>query len=360
MKEILDILSAYSKTDIAKHQLALATVIHVEGSSYRRAGARMLIRDNGEWTGGISGGCLEGDALKKAQHCMARNKVEVARYDTSTEDEEQIGVGLGCEGIIDVLLAPIDPKNENNPILTLESCLNIRQPQVLLTIIQSDKPELKPGSMYKYPEHQDKLNEILPEATQQDIDLALKTGKSSVKQYPGLSVFIEVLQPAIHLVLFGSNYDIYPLLRIGKELGWKTSVVMNPAKANRKIKELADQIYPKNTPVPYDAYTAFILMAHDYKTDKENLRMALQSQVPYIGMLGPVKRRNKSLDELAAEGYTFSKQQINRLYNPVGLDIGATTPEEIAIAILAEVKAHFAERRGQPLRERVGYIHERD
>lgn len=360
MKEILDILDAYKKADTQQHKLALATVIHVEGSSYRRAGARMLIRDNGEWTGGISGGCLEGDALKKAHHCMARNKVEVVRYDTSTEDEEQIGVGLGCEGIIDVLLSPINPEEENNPIRILESCIDSRQPQILLTIIQSDQPGLQAGKMYKYTEHEGELNAILPQEALQDIARALNSGKSAVKHYSGLSVFIEILQPAIQLVLFGGNYDIYPLLRISKELGWKASVVMNPAKANRKVKELADTIYPKNATVPYDEYTAFILMAHDYKTDKENLRMALQTEVPYIGMLGPVKRRNKSLDELTAEGHQFSQQQLDRLYNPVGLDIGATTPEEIALAILAEVKAHFAERQGQPLRERAGYIHERE
>lgn len=359
MKEIKDIITAYHQIDRQQHKVALATVIHVEGSSYRRAGARMLIRDDGVWTGGISGGCLEGDALKKANYCMVRNRVDLVRYDTSTDDEEQIGVGLGCEGIIDVLLSPIQADDPHNPIHVLEACLDDRHPNCLLTIIQSDIEQLEAGKMYKYREDDTKLNKYLPKGLQTDIRQALQSGKSSVKEYDGLKVFMEILHPSIRLVLFGSNYDIYPLLKISRELGWEASLVMNPAKASGEVRRLAKQIYPKDAEIPYDHYTAFILMAHDYKTDKNNLLRALKSEVPYIGMLGPVKRRNKSLDELMGEGHLFSEEQLARLYNPVGLDIGATTPEEIALAILAEVKAHFAHRDGRFLRERVGYIHER-
>ncbi len=360
MKEISDIVAAYRKSDTGRHRVALATVVHVEGSSYRRAGARMLIQDNGVWTGGISGGCLEGDALRKAQYCMARNKIELVRYDTSTEDEEQIGVGLGCEGIIDVLLTPIVAEDPHNPIRLLESCLESRHPNCLLTVISSERKDLRAGSMYKYEKTSKSLPDFFPEEVKRDAAEALTTGKSAVKHYEqGLSVFIEVLHPAIRVVLFGSNYDIYPMLKLGNELGWEMNVVMNPARASKAIRALSRAIYPKDAQVPYDAYTAFVLMAHDYKTDKQNLLMALQSKVPYIGMLGPVKRRNKSLEELSSEGYVFDDAQLSRLYNPVGLDIGALTPEEIALATLAEIKAHFAGRDGRFLRERVGYIHDR-
>ncbi len=360
MKEIKDIIAAYAKTDKAAHKMALATVIQVEGSSYRRAGARMLIRDDGIWTGGISGGCLEGDALKKANHCMARSRVEVVRYDTSTGDEEQIGVGLGCEGVIDVLLSPIDPEDEHNPIKVLESCVEARHPVVLLTVIRSEVDGLRAGGMYKYEPEAGAGPFHLPKGLQKDIHEALEAGKSVVKEYEDLAVFIEILQPAVRVVLFGGNYDIYPMLKIGRELGWEMSVVMKPARASRAVRALVREIYPKGAEVPYDAYTAFVLMAHDYKTDKDHLLMALQTEVPYIGMLGPVKRRNKTLDELKSEGFSFGEDRLHRLYNPVGLDIGALTPEEIALAVLAEIKAHFAGRRGGFLRERAGFIHERE
>ncbi len=354
MKEISDIIKTYNDLDLSNTKVALATVIYVEGSSYRRSGARMLVQDNGVWMGGISGGCLEGDALKKANYCIARNKVDVVRYDTSNEDEEQIGAGLGCEGIIDVLLSPIVQEDEKNPIRILESCLDDRKINCLITIISSDVNGLSAGEMYKFDP-----SLSLPDPLVADIHSALNSGRSCVKTYEQLSVFIEILPPTLHLVLFGSSYDIYPLLRLGNELGWKMSVVTNPSKASNKMKRLSTQIYAKEEVVPYDDFTAFVLMAHDYQTDKDNLLMALQSDVPYVGMLGPLKRRNKSLRELQQEGHFFTEKQLQRLYNPIGLDIGSSAPEEIALAILAEIKAHFSNRNGGFLKAKMGTIHER-
>ncbi len=354
MKEINDIITAYKQLDLTNNKVALATVIYVEGSSYRRAGARMLVQDNGIWIGGISGGCLEGDALKKANHCIARNKVEVVRYDTSKEDEEQIGAGLGCNGIIDVLLSPIVQEDKNNPIHILESCVNDRKVNCLVTIISSEIDELSAGEMYKYT-----TESKFPKQLTDDINAALISGRSSVKTYDNLSVFIEILLPALSIVLFGSSYDIYPLLKIGNELGWHMSVVTNPAKASQKMKALSAHIYPKDATIPYDDFTAFVLMAHDYKTDKDNLVMALETNVPYVGMLGPLKRKDKALDELKDNGQIFTAEQLHKLYNPIGLDIGSSTPEEIALAILAEIRAHFSGRNGRFLREKVGTIHER-
>jgi len=354
MKEINDIITAYKQLDLTHNKVALATVIYVEGSSYRRAGARMLVQDNGIWIGGISGGCLEGDALKKANHCIARNKIEVVRYDTSKEDEEQIGAGLGCNGIIDVLLSPIVQDDKNNPIHILESCVNDRKANCLVTIISSKLNGLSAGEMYKY-----STESQFPEQLTADINSAKISGKSSVKNYENLSVFIEILLPALNVVLFGSSYDIYPLLKIGNELGWHMSVVTNPSKASKKIKALSEKIYPKDTTIPYDDFTAFVLMAHDYKTDKNNLVMALETNVPYVGMLGPFKRKVKALNELRDHGQTFTSEQLQRLYNPIGLDIGSSTPEEISLAILAEIRAHFSGRNGKFLREKVGTIHER-
>ena len=109
MKEIKSILKAYQNLDHSTTRAALATVVRVEGSSYRRTGARMLVMDDGTWVGGISGGCLEGDALKRARLAIAKTQASLVTYDTTEDDAHQIGVGLGCNGIIDVLLAPIEP-----------------------------------------------------------------------------------------------------------------------------------------------------------------------------------------------------------------------------------------------------------
>ena len=363
MKEINDIIKAYNQLDTGQHKVAMATVIHVEGSSYRRSGARMLVQDNGIWTGGISGGCLEGDALKKAQHCMLQKDVKTVRYDTTNNDEKQIGVGLGCNGIIDVLLSPIEHNDDHNPIKILASCVNDRHVNCLVSVIHSELNSLQAGRMYKYGDKKTSLPTYemvgFPDALTIDIKSALSAKKSTVKAYDKLSVFIEILKPTINVVLFGYQYDIYPLLKIGNELGWNMSVACKQAKMTKTMQSLSKQLHFDRSNIEYDDHTAFILMAHDYKTDKNNLLMALQSNVPYIGMLGPVKRKNKALDELHTLGHSFSAEQLNRLYNPVGLDIGAATPEEIALAILAEIRTHFSSKNGASLRQKAGTIHER-
>ncbi|MBS1526010.1 MAG: XdhC family protein, partial [Bacteroidetes bacterium] len=124
MKEIKAIIKAYDEADKTNVRLALATVVRVEGSSYRRTGARMLVMDNGVWVGGISGGCLEGDALKRARAAIQKSNASVITYDTTDNDPYQIGVGLGCNGVIDVLFTPLDPRNRNNPVEVLKACVN--------------------------------------------------------------------------------------------------------------------------------------------------------------------------------------------------------------------------------------------
>src|ERR1700744_6401561 len=123
MKEIKAIISAYDKLDKQHSRAALATVVRVEGSSYRRTGARMLVTDDGVWVGGISGGCLEGDALKRARIAIVRAEPSLITYDTTDDDAYQIGVGLGCNGIIDVLFTPLHFGDNNNPVEVLKSCV---------------------------------------------------------------------------------------------------------------------------------------------------------------------------------------------------------------------------------------------
>src|SRR4051812_11904494 len=134
MKEIKAIISAYDAINSSGTRAALATVVRVEGSSYRRTGARMLVLDNGTWIGGISGGCLEGDALKRARIAINNDHPTLITYDTTDNDPHQIGVGLGCNGIIDVLFTPLDRSDPNNPVEVLKRCTHSnRETHVLLT-----------------------------------------------------------------------------------------------------------------------------------------------------------------------------------------------------------------------------------
>ena len=132
MKEIRRILKEYDQIDFSTEKVALASVVNVEESSYRRIGARMLVRSNGMWTGGISGGCLERDALKRSQMAIFKNETTRVVYDTMDDDENQIGIGLGCNGRIEVVFTPIDKENPNNELEQLRGILEADKPALML------------------------------------------------------------------------------------------------------------------------------------------------------------------------------------------------------------------------------------
>lgn len=364
MKEIKNIIDAFQKVDFSQNQVALATVVRVEGSSYRRTGARMLVIDNGEWIGGISGGCLEGDALKKARLAIANNKAAMITYDTSDDDPYQIGVGLGCNGIIDIILSPIDAKDDQNPILMLEPCLDARTISIAITVIGSKgETGLVLGEAFRFDEHGFNRNCIIESLILPKIQEVLASEKSvsetiGLENGASVTLFFEVIPPAMHLLVHGGNYDIYSMVKIAKEIGWKVSVFCNPQKVHASLFNLADQVLAKDTIVQIDRQTAVILMAHDYETDFGNMRKYLKTSISYIGMLGPKKRTDKMFLKLKEEGNPISENDLSRIYSPVGLDIGANTPEEIAVSVIAEIKSTFSGRSGNRLKFREKPIYE--
>jgi xanthine dehydrogenase accessory factor len=372
MKEIKAIINAYDQIDSTKTKAAMATVVRVEGSSYRRTGARMLVMDDGVWVGGISGGCLEGDALRRARLAMAKAEPSLVTYDTTEDDQHQIGVGLGCNGVIDVLLTPLDIGNPNNTIEILKSCMaERRQTHILLTITAlKSHNSLQAGQMIRYVGAESLSvfeDEFLQAELDKTIQIYVQKGRSRPKDFTfsdgrEIEVFIEILPPEIHLVLMGHQYDVLPLARLTKEIGWRATVIANPQKVMQKLFVVADELVAPDDfdKILIDDHTAIILMSHDYKTDKYNLPKILKTAVPYVGMLGPRVRSEKIFDELAAEGQPIAEADMPRIHAPVGLDIGAISPEEIALSIIAEIRAVFSNRDGSQLRQRSTPIHERD
>jgi xanthine/CO dehydrogenase XdhC/CoxF family maturation factor len=374
MKEIKAIIDTYDTIDKEKTKAALATVVRVEGSSYRRTGARMLVMDDGVWVGGISGGCLEGDALKRARFAISRSESTLITYDTTEDDEHQIGVGLGCNGIIDVLFTPIDYNAKKNPVEILKTCMESRRKTHILITITGLKnislDNLKAGDVIEYDgleslthlQNEDIIKQIYDAVENQILIGKSAPLKFNLENGGRLEVFIEILPPEIHLILMGNQYDVYPLTRLVKEMGWRVTIVANPLKVNSKISRIADEIVlPDNfTDLLFDNHTAIVLMSHDYKTDKYNLPIALKTDVPFIGMLGPRVRSEKIFTELMAEGINISENNFERIHAPVGLDIGAVSPEEIALSLIAEIRASFSNRDGHFLRLRQTTIHERD
>jgi len=372
MKEIKAIISAYDKIKNTGTGAALATVVRVEGSSYRRTGARMLVMDDGVWIGGISGGCLEGDALKRARLAISKSESSLITYDTTEDDAYQIGVGLGCNGIIDVLFTPLNFQNQNNPVEILKSCVDgARQTNILITItgVEGKWPFVKAGDVIHYTGEQSLAvfeDEKLKDQLREKVSTQLDTSRSAMEQFEladgrKLSTFIEILPPEINLILMGHQYDVYPLARVAKEVGCRVTMVSNPLKVNSKFSDAIDIIlgYDQFAELLIDQYTAIVLMSHDFKTDKMNLSQALQVGATYIGMLGPRVRSERIFKELANEGKVVSDETMNRIYAPAGLDIGASTPEEIALSIMAEIKTVFSKREGGFLKLRHAPIHER-
>ncbi len=367
MKEIRNIIATYDQIDWSKEQAALATVVSVEESAYRRIGARMLVRSSGIWIGGISGGCLEGDALKRARIAILNKKPSIVVYDTMEDDAHQIGVGLGCNGRIEVLFTPIDPEDKTNPVEQLRAIHENRKPSIFYQVLNKEDESIL-GLFGKEANANDFATQlhISSAELQEKTQVVYQRKKSKVFQFDApngkIELLIEFLRPELKLIMVGDNYDVNAFAGIAHELGWEIHVVGLQRKLNKSIFKLAKQIlhYDQADTIDLDEYTAIVLMSHDYKWDMQVLKVFLAQNPPYIGMLGPKKRTLKMQNELEEAGIAFDVDNLSFLYSPIGLNIGAESPEEIALSAAAEIIAHFRNRDGQFLRLREGTIHERE
>ncbi len=232
MKEIEDIINSYDEAVKAGRKTALATVVHVDGSSYRRPGARMLITEDGMLTGAISGGCLEGDALRKALLVIMQQQSMLVTYDTSDEEDAVIGLGLGCNGIIQVLIEPVDAGNKENPINFLKMVAGKKQKSSLVTLFNlQNRKNSQPGTCLLLAEDGQVSgssifikDELIAGAKD-----ALRNQQSTFHNYTTekfqFTAFTEYIPPAISLVILGAGNDILPLVTMADVLGWKTTVI---------------------------------------------------------------------------------------------------------------------------------------
>ena len=372
MKEIKDIIRSFDEAQIQGRQTALATVVHVDGSSYRRPGARMLITDEGQLTGAISGGCLEGDALRKALLVMSQQRSMLVTYDTMDEDDAKLGIGLGCNGIIQVLIEPINADAPLNPIQLLKTIAGKRQKAVLITLFSlENKKDIQPGTCLLLKEDEriegdvPALKDILIKdgmqvlAGQQSLFRTYHSNKQS------LTAFIELVIPAVSLVVIGAGNDVVPLEAMADTLGWETTVIdgrPNLAKQERFTPSCQVLVSkPENviSQVTIDEQTVFLLMTHNYNYDMAMLHPLVQKNVVFVGMLGPKKKLDRMLGELEEQGIHLTEQQLSTIYSPVGLDIGAETSEEIALSILSQIKAVLSGKEGSSLHTHTGTIHSR-
>jgi len=376
MKEIQDIIRAFDRATAEGKQTALATVVHVQGSSYRRPGARMLVTEDGQLTGAISGGCLEGDALRKAQLVMSRKQPMLVTYDTTDEDDAKLGVGLGCEGIIHIVIEPVEVTNPRNPMLLLKTITSQRKHALLVTLFSlHDRKAVQPGTCLVQLEDGTVMGHIydpgLSVGVEADASMALAQQASVIKDYISgenqFTAFLEFIKPVVSIVIIGAGNDVKPVVQIAHTMGWYITVVDGrPNYATKERFPEADRmiICPPGEIlqcVRPDRQTVFVLMTHNYTNDILSFRELMRLPVPlsYLGILGPRKKLERILNEMQIDGDLPEQSHLSTVYGPVGLDLGAETPEEIALSIIAEIKAVLSKKSGKSLRENLDTIHPR-
>jgi xanthine/CO dehydrogenase XdhC/CoxF family maturation factor len=287
------------------------------------------------------------------------------------EDDVAFGVQLGCNGIVHILFEPIDPNQANNPIALLEKCLLQRKDAVLVTLFSlKNFHDRQTGTclffdgedVYGKLEDKDFLSEIKEHAA------AVLASKSSLlREFSDheLTAFVELVQPPVSLVIVGAGNDALPLVDMATVLGWQITVIdgratyANKQRFTKAYKIIVAKPAEAISQVVIDEKTAFVLMTHNYNYDRDIMKLLLQKTCRYIGALGPKNRLERMLAELQDQGFTITEEQRAMIYGPTGLDIGAEAAEEIALSVLAEIKAVLAARPGTFLRDRLEGIHSR-
>lgn len=277
MHEIDRVLEAIRSTPRG----VLVTIVRTHGSTYRRAGARAVIGEDGRATGAISGGCLERDLAERIKPWLADMQPRLVIYDSTRADDLVFGMGLGCRGVLELLVEPFDAAHPP-PLLAFR--WNGRQPVEWTTTL------------------------------------------------PDGETLVELIAPERALIVFGGGPDVPPLLALARQIGWRVDAVTT------------------RDPVDVSGYDAAVVMTHNFARDVDILRTLLASRIGYIGLLGPRTRGDELLAELGAT-------RDARIFSPVGLDLGAETPEEIALSIVAEMQAVLSGRSGRALRDLDAPIH---
>jgi len=372
MRELTEILDAIDRFAAAGEPMALATIVGVRGSTYRRQGARLLLTRSQEMVGNISGGCLEGDVMVVADEVMTSGQARLVTYDLTADDDVVWGLGLGCNGAVDIFVEPVDPSAE---IFTLYRKAIAEERALAVVTVLSGAAAAGPG-----PFAQPRLAVwadgarigTLGDATMDDRaaragTAAIQEGASRILSLPGsagaVQAFVEVLRPPIRLVVCGAGHDAVPVVQLAAQMGWRVVVVDSRERFLTRDRFPAARQFIKADPtsaadrVPMDDRTYVVIMTHNYLHDRDLLRGFLRTGAGYLGMLGPRIRTEKILDELRRDGVTVSDRDHGRIFGPLGLDIGGETPEEIALAIVGEIQAVESGRRGGFLRERRGPIH---
>ena len=368
-----EVVSALSRCGTDGDSVVLATVVRVTGSSYGGVGARMVIRSDSSTVGLVSGGCLESDLAEHARRVHASGRAEVVTYDTRDDDDAPWGLGLGCNGLIEVLLEPLPPAPG-------ERCRGAHRSGAGRRCAISDRDGdtgnrfrnrvCRPLAHMRFSATA-KFNRLAsgaraplwrtrgsawPKRSRPD-------GVDSYASSASVEVAFEVVMPAVRLIVCGTGPDAAPVARFASQLGWDVTVVdhrpLTDAHTARfpgaRVVECAEALRLADV-VPLDPRTAAVVMSHNFPRDRDYVQALLAANVAYLGVLGPRARTERMLAELAAGNGPHSAIG-DRLFAPVGLDLGGEGPDAIALAIISQVSAVTSGRAGGHLRDRRAPLH---
>ena len=349
---------------------AVATVVDVEGSAYRRPGAKLLAPASGDAMGAVTAGCLDGPVNDLAAAVRASGRATVETFDLT--DDEEWGLGLGCNGVIDLLVDPLDDSYD-----AVLDALADQEAATVLTVAASDDPGVPVGARTTVTQSGDATGADRPGLPADALDsLRGAAGDASADGTSGvvtverdagdLDVFVDGVEPAPELLLFGSQNDAKTVARFGAAAGFRVTVA-----SSRGARADADQFPDAHRVIgthPDDLAehvrapdrTFAVLMSHNLVDDQLALASLLrETAVPYVGLMGPRERFEELRDALAADGASLSQADLDRVSTPVGLDLGDGSPTGIALSVVAEATAVANDAGGGRLRDKSGPIHPR-
>ena len=353
------IIEAASRLRKQREPYLIATVACVRGSAYRRPGARMLLTQFRWIAGSVSGGCLEGDIASKGWWRTQDGEPVLVTYDSrvpegADDDDVRAAFGLGCDGIVEVLLERAGVPGTIDPLELAERCLHEQKRAAIATVFRSSS-EIKVGTRCAIVAGGEPFGAALPDAVIADLRGAIETGESTAREYGPIEVFVEAIVPPPRLFVFGTGHDALPVVQLARALGWGVTVCTPQARvstrqrfvaADEVLVGTAAEVAPR---IDECDRAVAVVMSHNFELDQHHATMLLGTRARYIGVLGPRTRTTRMFGELTDP----------RIHAPLGLELGAETPQEIALATIAEIQSVLAKAPAGSLRDRLGPIHDR-
>lgn len=374
MNDLSSLLGALDEAQTGQQEVVIATVVKVEGSAYRRPGARMIIASMGEATGTVSGGCLESDVSKKAWWLTANGKPSLRTYSTGEDDDEledaELSFGLGCNGTVHILFERIAPYAASLVVDVLREVKASGKGAALATVIGTHSERHtalgERVAIRSSGQLQSEMRERwLAMAVAEDLKTVLDARRSATRTYEGADGAVEVLLEYIaaprRLVVFGAGHDAMPLVSMARLQGWHITVIdarshfARPQRFPEADHVLSAPLEPMPELHGMVADAAVVVMTHSLTQDRHWLGQVLESTPRYIGQLGPRSRTERLLDELPDQAREAAAQA--SVHYPVGLDLGGDAPHSVALSILSEINAVFNGRSGGMLKYRHASIH---